>query len=81
VDPSLREFLISRFGAEVDAFGYGIEEWVEAVESLRPHCPGSTVERLAGYVACCAEAGEKTGRLLPLKDEVLRHFKTFGLEP
>lgn len=76
----MRAFLEAQFGESIDAFGYSIEEWEEALRALVPLCPGQPPERLAGYIACCAEAGEKTGRLLPLKDEVLRHFKTFGLE-
>ena len=76
----MRALLEAKFAESIDAFGYSVQEWEEALQALRPLCPGESLERLAGYLACCAEAGEKTGRLLPLKDEVLRHFKTFGLE-
>ena len=76
----MRELLKSKFGGSIDAFGYSLEDWEEALRALIPLCPGESLERLAGYIACCAEAGERTGRLLGLKDEVLRHFKTFGLE-
>lgn len=76
----MREFLKAQFGDSIDAFGYSLEEWEEAVISLQSLCPGESLDRLAGYVACCAEAGERTGRLLPLREEVLRHFETFGLE-
>lgn len=76
----MREFLQSHFGEQIDAFGYSIRDWEEAVIALQALCPDESLERLTGYVACCAEAGERTGRLLPLREEVLRHFKTFGLE-
>ena len=76
----MRALLEAKFAESIDDFGYSIEEWEVALQALMALCPGEPLERLAGYIACCAEAGEKTGRLLPLKDEVLRHFKTFGLE-
>ena len=77
----MKAWLVEQFGCDVDAFGYSADDWVEALGALQELCPDQSRERLAGYVGCCAEAGERTGRLLSLKDEVLRHFKTFGLEP
>jgi hypothetical protein len=77
---SLERYLKAAFGAQVDEFGYSLSEWVEALDSLIPLASGEPVERLAGYVACCAEAGARSGRLIPLKDEVLRHHQIFGLE-
>ena len=77
---SLERYLRSEFGSQVDESGYSIAEWVEALDSLIRLVSGEPVERLAGYVACCAEAGARTGRLIPLEDEVLRHYRTFGLE-
>jgi len=77
---SMREFLESQFGPSIDAFGYSVGEWEDSLTALQALCPKESLERLAGYIACCAEAGERTGRLLPLREEVLRHFKTFGLE-
>ncbi len=68
-----------RLAAQLDAFGYSDQEWVDALRALSPRCPNETFSRLCGYVACSAEAGERSGRLLPLQDEVLRQFETFGV--
>lgn len=81
MEQGLKPWIRQHFGCDVDAFGYSLEEWEEALTALEAACPSESRERLAGYVGCCAEAGERTGRLLSLKDEVLRHLRTFGLEP
>lgn len=65
--------------SQLDAFGYSDQEWIEALRELAERCPSETLTRLCGYIACSAEAGERSGRLLPLRDEVLRYFETFGL--
>jgi hypothetical protein len=65
--------------SQLDAFGYSDQEWIEALRELTARCPNETFARLCGYVACSAEAGERSGRLLPLRDEVLRHFEAFGV--
>jgi hypothetical protein len=65
--------------SQLDAFGYSDQEWIEALQELTARCPNETFQRLCGYVACSAEAGERSGRLLPLRDEVLRHFEAFGV--
>lgn len=65
--------------SQLDAFGYSDHEWIDALRELCARCPNETFARLCGYVACSAEAGERSGRLLPLRDEVLRYFETFGV--